>query len=110
MIELMIKNYLDKTLDVPVYLEEPIEKPDRYVLIDKTGSSEENKIKRATVAFQSYAESMYKAAVLNEKIKALIDNIIYYQDISKAKINSDYNYTDTTTKRYRYQAVYDFVY
>lgn len=110
MIELMIKNYLDNTLSVPAYLEEPRGKPNRYVLIDKTGSSEDNKIKRATVALQSYGESMYEAAKLNEEVKVLLDNIIYFEDISKAKINSDYNFTDTTTKRYRYQAVYDFVY
>lgn len=110
MIELMIKNYLDKTLSVPAYLEEPRDKPNLYVLIDKTGSSEDNKIKKATVALQSYGESMYEAAKLNEEVKVLLDNIIYFEDISKAKINSDYNFTDTTTKRYRYQAVYDFVY
>lgn len=110
MIELMIKNYLDEKLSVSAYLEEPRDKPARYVLIDKTGSSEDNKIKRATVALQSYGESMYEAAKLNEEVKVLLDNIIYFEDISKAKINSDYNFTDTTTKRYRYQAVYDFVY
>ena len=110
MIELTIKNYLDKSIRVPVFLEEPRDKPKRYVLIDKTGSSENDKIKSATIAFQSYAESMYEAAMLNEEIKALLDQSIYYTDIAKAKINSDYNFTDTTSKRYRYQAVYDFVY
>ena len=30
--------------------------------------------------------------------------------VSASRLNSDYNFTDTTTKRYRYQAVYDLVY
>ena len=30
--------------------------------------------------------------------------------VSRAALNTDYNYTDTVTKRYRYQAVYDFIY
>lgn len=30
--------------------------------------------------------------------------------ISKCTLNSDYNYTDTARKKYRYQAVYDIVY
>jgi len=28
-------------------------------------------------------------------------------EIGKVKLNSDYNFTDTVTKQYRYQAVYD---
>ena len=30
--------------------------------------------------------------------------------ISSAKLNTDYNFTDTTTREYRYQAVYDLTY
>ena len=30
--------------------------------------------------------------------------------ISRVELNSDYNFTDTSTKRYRYQAVYNFIY
>lgn len=110
MIELVIKEYLDKFVSVPVHLEEPIDKPPKYVLFEKTGSSESDKIKKATFAFQSYAESTYEACKLNEEIKTVLDNIIYHTDISKSKINSDYIFTDTQTKRYRYQAVYDFTY
>ena len=32
------------------------------------------------------------------------------EDIGGAKLNSDYNFTDTAMKRYRYQAVFDFTY
>ena len=35
--------------------------------------------------------------------------IVEMDDISKCQLNSDYNYTDTTRKKYRYQAVYDMV-
>ena len=37
-------------------------------------------------------------------------NIIELDNVSKAKLNSDYNYTDTAKKRYRYQAVYEVIY
>lgn len=110
MIELLIKNYLDEVLNVPVYLEEPIEKPSRYVLFEKTSGGKEDQIRRATIAFQSYAESMYESAKLNEEVKEAMDKSIYYVDIGRAKLNSDYNFTDTTTKRYRYQAVYDIAF
>ena len=31
-------------------------------------------------------------------------------DVISCKLNSDYNYTDKETKRYRYQAVFDIRY
>lgn len=110
MIEQIILNYLKKCLSVPVYMEIPTNEPNEYVLIEKTGSSTENYINSATFALQSYANSMYSAAKLNEKVKTAMDGIIFTTDISKSKLNSDYNFTDTTTKKYRYQAVYDLFY
>lgn len=50
---------------------------------------------------------MYEAAVLNEELKEVIESMIELDEISKIKLNSDYNFTDTTTKEYRYQAVFD---
>lgn len=107
MIELTILNHLKTKLSVPVYLEEPETKPARYVLFEKTGSGRSNRLGSSTFAFQSYAESLYQAAELNELVKAAVESLIETQDIAKAKLNSDYNYTDTATKRYRYQAVFD---
>lgn len=88
-------------------LEKP---PPQFVLIEKTGSSTKNHIESATLALQSYAGSLYLAAELNEKVKKAMDNIATLTDISKSKRNTDYNYTDTARKQYRYQAVYDLVY
>lgn len=109
MIEKIILAYLNKVLDVPVYMECPAQKPDRYVLIEKTGGSEKHHIQTATLALQSYAESLYQAAVLNELLKSAMRDSITLSQISKAALNSDYNYTDTDKKEYRYQAVYDLV-
>ena len=44
---------------------------------------------------------------INEEVKAAMDEIIVLPEISRSKLNSDYNFTDTEKKRYRYQAVYD---
>ncbi|WP_425540031.1 hypothetical protein [Microaceticoccus formicicus] len=108
MIELTILNYLKiKLSPIPVYLEQPTEKPKQYVMFEKTSSSKENHLKASTFAFQSYAESLYKAAELNEIVKDKVEEMIELDKISKIKLNSDYNFTDTETKRYRYQAVFD---
>lgn len=108
MIEKTILDYLNETLAVPAYMEKPMkDTPESYVLIEKTGSSEYNLIKEATIAIQSIAPSLYKAACLNEEVKTIMDAAAGLSSITKAKCNSDYNFTDTTTKSYRYQAVYD---
>jgi hypothetical protein len=111
MIEKIVIDYLSKNLtnDVPVYMEHNLNAPSSYVIVEKTGSSEKNHIYNATITIQSYAESLYKAAVLNEEVKALMEDIITESAISNCTLNSDYNYTDTSSKQYRYQAVYDLV-
>lgn len=110
MIEKIILDYLNDKLDVDVYLERPVKAPLKYVLLEKTGSSRENYINSATVAIQSYAESMYEAASLNEAVKKAMDEIIMLPAVLSSKLNSDYNFTDTTKKSYRYQAIYDLVF
>jgi hypothetical protein len=107
MIEKIILDYLNETLTVPAYMEVPEKAPESYVVIEKTGSSEYNHIKEATLAIQSIAPTLYKAACLNEEVKTVMDNADKLADITKSKCNSDYNFTDTSTKSYRYQAVYD---
>ena len=108
MIEKIIMDYLDKELDEPVSMEVP-EKKRCYVVVEKTGSSKRNKIFGATIAVQSIGKTLYEAAELNEKVKAAMEGIEILDEISSCRLNTDYNFTDTTTKRYRYQAVFDLV-
>ena len=105
MIEKTILDYLGEHLTVPVYMEEPINKPASYVLIERTGSSESDLIETTTLALQSYGASLYDAAVLNMAVKARIKQAVELPTVSAVYINSDYNFTDTETKRYRYQCV-----
>lgn len=110
MIEKTLYDYLNAKLTVPAYMELPADGyPSSYVLIEKTGSSRENRIDRATVAIQSIAPTLYEAAVLNEHVKGAMDDAVELGDISRVELNSDYNFTDQTKKEYRYQAVFDIV-
>lgn len=110
MIEESVRRYLLAVLDVPVLLEVPEQTAESFVVLEKTGSSAANLICRATLAVQSYAPSLYEAAQLNERVKAALAHMPDTENIASAKLNSDYNFTDTASKRYRYQAVFDFVY
>lgn len=108
MIETIILNYLSSKLSVPVSMEVPLNpSTKRYVVLEKTGSTRENYcLNTATIAAQSYAESMAEAAKLNVLVKEAIDDMIELNSISACRLNSDYNFTDTSTKKYRYQCIY----
>lgn len=110
MIETTVLNYLSEELAEPCYMEVPAEPPATFVVIDKTGSSRLNLVNEATLAIQSYAATKAQAAELNERVKSAMDNIITLADIGGVKLNSDYNFTNTQTKKYRYQAVYVLTY
>lgn len=107
-IEKVIIDYLNANIDgVTAYTERPKNLPKRFILIQKTGGGLENKIKSSTVAVQSYAESLFEAAALNEVVKDVMLEIDSLYEIGSVRLNSDYNYTDGSTKQYRYQAVFD---
>jgi len=107
MIEVVILNHLKTKLTVPVHLEKPEPIQSEYVLFEKTGSGRINMLDSSTFVFQSYSNSMYNAAKLNEEVKRVVDSLAELDEIARVKLNRDYNFTDTTTKQYRYQAVYD---
>lgn len=109
MVELKILDYLSAALSVPVYMERPIEIPEKYVIVEKVGSTTTNYIYKATIAVQSYAPTLYMAAQLNEEVKAAVLGLLSHDDISSVVLNTDYNFTDTATKTYRYQALFNIV-
>lgn len=111
MLETVILNYLKTQLSVPVYMERPQTLPDQFVILERTSTSELNKIRSCTLACQSYdRNSLAGAAALNETVMAKMDAANALSSISRCKLNNCYNFTDTATKEYRYQAVYDITY
>ncbi len=110
MIESIVRDYLAEKLTVDVYLEQPKEKPETFVLIEKTGGRLTEHIRSATMTIQSYATSLYNAAKLNDEIIKAMEDILELNEITSCTLNSDYNYTDTRTKQYRYQAVFNLIY
>lgn len=111
MIEKILLDFLNTELyPIRVYMEEPESKPSKYVLMEKTGSGRKNQIDSAIIAIQSYAGSLYEAAELNEDAKLVMYGAVDCPEVFSVELNSDYNFTDTTTKRYRYQAVFEIFY
>ena len=107
MIEKTILDHLAEALSVACVMEVPSNPPTEFVLIEKTGSSESNLIYSSTFAIQSYSTSLYKAASLNESVKNAMKSLIEEDSVGSCRLNSDYNYSDTSKKKYRYQAVFN---
>ena len=105
MIAKTLLDFLDSNLDVPVVMEAP-EQTTGYVLIDQTGSSRTNHIITTTFAIQSYGASLYDAMVLNDEVKDAMVSFAELDEITRVELETDYNYTNTATKQYRWQAVY----
>lgn len=114
MIEASLLSYLEEQNIANVYMETPRDREAEYILIEKTGSSERNGLSSATIAIQSISEtSLYRAAVINDQVKRAMKGFIYSTqgiNVFRSALNTDYNFTNSATKQYRYQAVFDLVY
>lgn len=110
MVEVTVLNYLEDELTVPCAMQEPANKTpgnDRFVVLEKTGSSKTNHIYTATFSIQSYAPTLYEAAQLNEEVKSAMYDIITLDEITRVSLISDYAFTKESTKQPRYQAVFE---
>lgn len=103
-------SYLNASNDISVsaYAETPQDRPESYIVIEQIAGSEQNQLLTTRLAVQSIdTRSLYNAALLNEKVKKAMNDIVALDAVSGVRLNSDYNFTNTATKEYRYQAVFD---
>jgi len=108
MIEIVLTNYLKTALSpttVTTQIERGMTAP--FVVVEKTGSSQNDLLFHSTFAVQSYGASLYEAMSLNKSVKDAMFSAVSLDEITRVELNSDYNYTDETTKQPRYQAVFD---
>lgn len=118
MIEKTVLDYLSAAFaasgsdpGVPVGMEKPSPLAPTYIVIEKTGSGRENRLRSATLAIQSVAPTLYEAAVLSDGVIALMDALPGASaNVFRVDCDSDYNFTDTQTKEPRYQAVFNIFY
>lgn len=115
MIEKSIYDYLSAYFaedDIPVYLVLPESLPNpseagEFILIEKVGSSLENWLFDSTIAIQSYGSDLFSAASLSQRVIRAMLEAVSIEEVTSIDLNSEYEFTDTETKRPRYQAVFD---
>lgn len=105
-IEEIICNYITEKLEVTALPEKPSRPFHRKVFVERTGGGGRF-VKESVLAVQSYGDSMYEAATLNDQVIEQMFEAVELDPIINVTLNSNYNFTDETTKEYRYQAVFD---
>ena len=110
MIEVILREYLSEEVSYSVLMEKPDNPPDEFAILERTGDSQENYVRDATIAIQTYAGSLYRAAQMAEEIADLMEEAAILDEIGSVELNSIYNYTNRLTKEYRYQAVFNVTY
>ena len=110
MIESILVDYLGTELDVPVFVMLPDELPQgNFIVIDRTGTTEQNKIIAYDIAVQSYGDTALSAAELNESVIEAMDELLEDDRFSRIHLNNSYMFTDITRKLPRYQSTFDIV-
>lgn len=107
--EKLVLDWLQSHESVPVYMEIPEHPPSTFITVERLSGHVEGMVHSCSFAIQSWAESLYTACMLNERAKEAMDLLIESDSVSAVSLDSDYNFTDESTKRYRYQAIYDLV-
>lgn len=102
--------YLNENLSgVTAYGNEPEPAPDYFLTVEQVGGGGENQIDRADIAVQSWAPTRAEAGALNARVIEAMRGAVSDTRISRCHLDTTYNFTDTTRKRPRYQAVFEVV-
>lgn len=106
MIEKTLKDHLASQLSDPVYLDVPANPGARYYKLERTGGSEEDHIRHATFALQAIGPTLWETLQMHYRGIEAMRQSLRLPTVADMQLNADYNFTDTTRKQHRYQAVF----
>lgn len=108
MIESTVLSFLSEAdLDAPIYMEVPAKPPEEFYILEVTGQRMTDHVRTTTMAVQSYAKSLERAADLMYEIdEVMLYRLTELDEVAGIRVNSVHNFTDPTAKQYRYQGVY----
>lgn len=107
MIEELVRDYLNDNMTVKAYMEKPPEPPEKRLEIERIAQNETNFIYTTTLAIKSIASSLFFAAELNDEVIEVMAKMIKLPEINRVRLSTSHNFTDTTKKEYRYQAIFE---
>lgn len=110
-IEALIIKYLsDANIDGigrNVYAETPVDLPDNYVLVSRTGGGISNYLRDYAVYTETVSRNdKLTAATLHEAVVEAMLTLPDSTNVYRCRLNSDYDATRPEMKDYRYQALW----
>lgn len=110
-VEERILTFLSKKMaPIPVYMMRPEEPDSEYCIMEVNTGQEVNRVVGASVTVRSVAPTLYRAATLSYQVIAAMRDLVDVNNVTSCALNSNVNYTDTTTKEYRYQTLFTIHY
>lgn len=111
MIEIALRQYLADNLNrISVVMEYPKNPPKKFILLQLADAGRTNHIDAATFFITVYANTLYEAAELREKVKNLLFDAISLPGISSATLGQDRAGTDSANHVYKYDLTFNFYY
>lgn len=107
-IEAFIIRHLNDELDgVSAHGLVPANRPDTFVVLERTGGSIENFLHHSMFVADCYAPTLEQACILSEKVITVMQQLSSKGRVTDVSVNSAYNDTDTETHEYRYGVLFD---
>ena len=110
MIEVALRDYLSDNMDVPVLMEHPKTSRKKFILLQLADAGQINHIDAATFFINVYADSLYDAAELKEKVKDLLLNATSLSGVTKSSLGQEQAATDSANHLYQYNLTFNFYY
>ena len=110
MIEVTLREYLSDNMDIPVVMEHPKSSKKKYVLMQLADGGQTNHIDMATFFVNVYADSLYEAAEIKEKVKTLLMDAVSIPGITKVTLGQEQANTDSANHLYLYNLTFNFYY
>ena len=110
LIEPIVLNYLKANMDVPIYPDMPDNLPHKFVLFTIVDRGRKNFIDQVTIEFHSYAETKLDAAEIDERVRMLMEDIIFLPEIAASRLGGGNDLNDPQIDRYRYRCYFNLTY
>ena len=111
MIEVAIREYLENNLvNIPVVMEYPKNPAKKFILLQLADGGQVNHIDAATFFVTVYADSLYEAAELKDKVKSFLLDATSLSGITKASLGQEQADTDSANHVYKYNLTFNFYY
>lgn len=111
MIDVILHDYIESELQtVPVFMEQPTNPPDEYVILRMMDVGRRNKIDAATFDVLIRAESLYRTALLRDRVKEILFDAITLDSISSSELGGGQLQVETANHVYQAELIFNFYY